>query len=202
MQVFQRQSRQGGTGHWSAGQTVLPLLMASIVAVVSFILYWQTCFRSITWWNNAEYSLAAGTLGICAPPGSLLLTLIGWVVTSLPLADSEAFLLNLLAGALAAMTAALICLIALRMITRDTLPEWSAGRTQALAAAAGGAALGSLIFAFAETFWLHAVKLTPYILTTLFTAMIFWVMFRWWEKADRPGSLRWLFLVVLTYSKM
>ncbi|MDH4156490.1 MAG: DUF2723 domain-containing protein, partial [candidate division Zixibacteria bacterium] len=199
MQIFHARSPQGQAGHRGAGQRVLPLVMPLLVAIMSFILYWHTCFRSITWWDNAEYSLAAGTLGICAPPGSLLLTLIGWVVTRLPLANSAAFELNLLAGALAATTAALVCLVALRIIDRYAPPGWSAARPQVSVVAATAVALGSLIFAFAETLWLHAVQFTPYILTALFTAMILYAMFRWWERADRAGSLRWLFVLALLF---
>ena len=40
--------------------------------------------RGITWWDGGSYPLAAVTLGIPAPPGSLLLTLLGWLVSRIP----------------------------------------------------------------------------------------------------------------------
>ena len=77
---------------------------ATFVAVTSLatVVFWLTAYPTITWWDSANYSLAAATLGITSSPGSLLLTLLGWPLTKLPLGITPAHVLNLFAGVLAA----------------------------------------------------------------------------------------------------
>jgi hypothetical protein len=164
-----------------------------LVVAIAGIVYWRTAYPTITWWDSSQYSLAAVTLGITGPPGSLILTLLGWLVTRLPLGASPAHVLSLLAGALAAWSAGLVYLIALRLLR--CAGESGNFRNGAAGGAILGAVLGGLTFAAAETFWEHAVQFTPYVLTTVFTGMILWTMLRWWEEAERDDA--WHRLAVL-----
>jgi hypothetical protein len=158
----------------------------AVVVVAAGLVYWLTAYPTITWWDSSSYSLAAVTLGVTPPPGSLLLTLAGWLVTRLPLGVSDARALNLFAGLMAALTAGLAYLVALRLMRYARREGDEAPRHVA------GAALGALAFAFTATLWEHALKFTPYVLTAVFTGMILWTMVRWWEAADHPGAWRWM----------
>src|SRR5439155_21859652 len=89
--------------------------VACFVVVLAAALYWRTAYPTITWWDSSEYSLAAATLGVISAPGSLLLTLLGWPVAHLPFVSSPAHVLNLFAGALGAIAAVLVYLVALRL---------------------------------------------------------------------------------------
>jgi len=168
----------------------------ALVAGLAAVVFWRTAYPTITWWDSSQYSLAASTLGVTAPPGSLLLPLLGWPVAQLPF-GSPAFALNLLAGALAAITAGLVYLGAMRMLRAAGPVNVAVGCIEHGAAVAG-AALGTLTFAFSDTLWEHAIKFTPYILTAAFTGLILWTMLRWWEEADDPRAWRrlmWLGLL-------
>jgi transmembrane protein TMEM260 (protein O-mannosyltransferase) len=167
-----------------------------LVTTVAALAFWRTAYPTINWWDSAQYSLAAGTLGITGPPGSLLLTLLGWPVAHLPIGSSPAHLLNLLAGTLAAIAAGLVYAIGLRLwrLTPSASPAGERG-----AVIAFGAALGALTFAFNPTLWEYAVQFTPYVLTAVFTGLILWVMLRWWEDADRAEAWRWLALLGLLF---
>jgi hypothetical protein len=166
------------------------------VAVTAAAVYWLTAYPTITWWDSSQYSLAASTLGVTGAPGSLLLTLLGWAVTRLPI-GSHAHTLNLLAGVLAALAAALVCLAATRV--HDMIARADETATQAKhGAIAVGAALGALTVACGDTLWEHAIKFTPYVLSAVFTGLIVCAMLRWWEEADRPHAWRrltWLALL-------
>ena len=48
---------------------------------VAFAVYAATASRTITWWDGSSYPLAACTPGIAAAPGSLLLTMLGWLAS-------------------------------------------------------------------------------------------------------------------------
>jgi len=159
---------------------VVPFALLGVAAVV----FWRTAYPTITWWDSGNYSLAAATLGVASAPGSLLLTLLGWPVAHLTLGSSPAYVLNLFAGALAALTVGLVYVVALSILRNMGVD--SNGPTTV------GAALGALTFAFSATLWEHAIKFTPYVLSALFTGLILYTLMRWWEDADRPNAWRWL----------
>ena len=77
--------------------------IAAAIAVPAFIIYYLTAFRTITWWNSGEYSLAAAILGVAHPPGCLLGTILGWIVVKLTVCNSVAYALNLFSGMIAAI---------------------------------------------------------------------------------------------------
>jgi Protein O-mannosyl-transferase TMEM260-like len=164
------------------------------LGAIALAVFWRTAYPSITWWDSSSYSTAAYTLGITGPPGSLLLTLIGWPVAHLPIGASPAHRLNLLAGFLAALTAMLVVVAALRL--------WPMTRTatdHGTPPIVLGAGLGALGFAFSADLWEHAIKFTPYILTAAFTALIILGMLRWWQDASSPGAWRRLLVLGLLF---
>ena len=149
------------------------------VAAAAFAAYAATAARTITWWDGSSYPLAAVTLGIPGAPGSLLLTVIGWFVTFVPIVHPVAFRLNLFAALLAATLAGLVAWLGARLATEEGHEpggiEWFAG------------ALAGLAFAFAVTPWTYATQFTPYVLSALWTGLILTAALAWWR---RPGSSR------------
>lgn len=175
-------------------------LMALVTAVVSFVFYYLTCHPSITWWTNPVLSLSANTLGITHPPGALLPTIAGFIVTRVAAAGSEAYLLNLFSGLLAATTTALVLFIAAGLFRSDDLSDVTGSPTGPSGPALIiGIAVGALTLAFGQTFWLYAVKFTPYMMTALFTALLLWAMIRWWNRADSGHDLKWLLLIAFLF---
>ena len=166
-----------------------------LITGIPVAVFWRTAYPTITWWDSSSYSLAANTLGVTSSPGSLLLTLLGWPLSRLPLGLAPAHVLNLFAGVLAAIAAGLVYVIAVCLLRN----VGTTGGDDASAATRVGAALGALTFAFSATLWEHAVKFTPYVLTAVFTALILLAMVRWWEDADRPDAWRWLALLALLF---
>ena len=96
-------------------------LAALPVLMLASAVFWATAYPSITWWDSSSYSLAAATLGITSPPGSILLTLLGWPIATFAGQGQTAYLLNLFAGLLAARAAALTYFAALELqrLARD-----------------------------------------------------------------------------------
>jgi len=55
--------------------------------------------------------------------------------------------------------------------------------------------VGSLTYAFTDTFWFSAVEGEVYALSSLFTAVVFWAILRWEREAEEPGATRWILLI-------
>ena len=140
-------------------------------ALLAFAIYAGTAARTITWWDGSSYPLAAVTLGIPGAPGSLLLTLLGWVVTRIPIVHPVAFRLNLFAALMIATLVGLVSWLGARLAT----PE---GREPGPAESFAGAVAG-LVLAFGVTAWTYAVQFTPYGLSGLWTALILVTALAW-----------------------
>jgi hypothetical protein len=154
------------------------------------ILFASTTYPTITWWDSSSYSLAAATLGIASPPGSLLLTLIGWPIAKLSAPDQVAHSLNVLAAMISAATVAMVFI--------------NAGKTFSLArgdrsnvGVLVGTSAGALLFASTTTLWEYAVRFTPYSLSAFVTTILLFVMLAWWGRADESNA--WRLLVLLSF---
>ena len=55
--------------------------------------------------------------------------------------------------------------------------------------------VGSLAYTFSDTFWFSAVEGEVYAYSSLFTALVFWLILKWEEAADRPHADRWIVLI-------
>ena len=178
--------------------TTAPAAILGVV-LISFFVYLLTAFRTIPWWV-ASYMLAAADLGVPPPPGALLPTIVGWLVSRLAGPSTTAFTLNLLAAGVASVTAVLAGIVAAGMIRHIGGSTGSLFGGGLLSSTVWmGTMIGALTLAFSSTIWEHAVQFTPYIFTALVTIPILWAMIRWWNRADSPGSWRWLVLITLLF---
>jgi len=166
--------------------SLVPVAAAAFIEAA--LVFCATAYPTVTWWESSGYSLAAATLGIYSPPGSLLLTLLGWPVAHIAGGAATARALNILAAILAATTVTLVVVTSARLLGFSSEPERPAGQSNA---AVVGAALGAIALGFSDTLWNYATAFTPYVLTPVFTALILLVLVRWWEDADDPGAWHW-----------
>jgi len=180
-------------------ERIYRIIVILAIVIVSLTVYRKTCYRTIPWWDGCSYAIAAISFGITPPPGSLLLTILGWLVTQLPLGISKIFSLNLFAGLQAAFVIIMVMLISLKLIRRSVLSEEIIQGNMGIVLMWLAISASCLNLALSETMWKHAVKFTPYVLTALFTTFLLWAMLRWWEKAFDQCSLRWLFLIMLLF---
>jgi hypothetical protein len=81
--------------------------------------------------------------------------------------------------------------IARRLFTRS-----GAALTQAKSyAILGAGAVGALAYTFTDTFWFSAVEGEVYALSSMFTALVVWLMLKWENEADSPHAMRWIVLI-------
>jgi hypothetical protein len=163
----------------------------------ALIVYGLTCFRTVTWWDSLNYTTSAVCLGVPQPPGSLVAVLLGWIVTRFAPTGAESFALNLFAALLAAITVGLIASIGLHLNSNGGNPDSPSRSIRYLPPA--GAIVGALTVAFSDTLWLHATKFTPYIFTACLTAILLWLLIRWWQEADSPSAWRRLLFVLFLF---
>ena len=161
------------------------------LAVAAFALFASTAARTITWWDGAHYPFLAATLSISNPPGSLILTVLGWLFTRVRFVPL-AFQLHLLACGFGVATVVLMA----RLVASVRPPSQASDDTfaRSLAIAFTGAWLATSF-----DFWTYANQFTPYGLSALCTASILTAFVAWWRRAERRDDLLGLALLGLSF---
>lgn len=162
-------------------------LAAGGVTAATFSLYLATLSPSVAMWDAGEYVAAAHTLGIPHQPGNPLFLLVARVASMLPLSETIAVRINLLAALCGAVAAGLWFLCAERLL-RGSLVDRS-HRFVASAAAAGLAAT-------AFTVWNQSVVMEKvYPLALVGLALVSWLVLKWIDTAAERSSDRQLVLI-------
>ena len=166
------------------------------VFVIAATVYLLTMERSSSLWDCSEFVATSYKLEVGHPPGAPLFMLLARIATMF--APSPHYVPHAV-NAMNALASAFCILflfwtithIARRLLTRD-----GAALTKGNAfAALGAGAVGALAYTFTDTFWFSAVEGEVYALSSMFTALVVWLMLRWEEQADEPHAMRWIVLI-------
>ena len=170
-------------------------LMALVVLAISFVTYWRTIAPTTSFWDCGEFITCSYILGVPHPPGAPLYLLIGRVFSMIPkwLVEDIGLRVNLISAITSAITVMLTYLIIVRLIK---LWRGEPKRTEDHVILYVSGVLGSLAFAFSDTFWFNAVEAEVYAISMFLTALVVWLALVWVEKADEPGSGRYLLMIM------
>src|SRR5919205_4388308 len=117
---------------------------ATIAAGLVFVLYLITLAPSVAMWDTGEYMAAVKVLSIPHPPGNPFFVILGHAFASLPIPDSYAERINIMAALASAISAGVLFLITGRIVAR-----WIPDRRHRLMVAS----VATLIGATAFTVW-------------------------------------------------
>ncbi|MCR5453570.1 MAG: DUF2723 domain-containing protein, partial [Bacteroidales bacterium] len=169
---------------------------------VAAVCYLLTVEPTASWWDCGEFIATAVKLEVGHPPGAPLWMIIGRVAALFASDDSQmALMMNATAALAAAFTSLLlfwsITHIARRIVENskysgERVNSYSLAQTVAILASG---MVGSLIYTFCDTAWFSAVEAEVYSMSSLFTAVVFWLILKWEEQADEKYANRWLILI-------
>ena len=166
------------------------------VFAVAALVYLLTIEPSTSLWDCSEFIATSYKLEVGHPPGAPLFMLLARVATML--APSPYYVPHLVNG-MNALASAFCILFLFWTITHITRRLYTRGN-QPLSEAKGYAVLGAgtigaLAYTFTDTFWFSAVEGEVYALSSMFTALVVWLMLRWEEEAESSHSWRWIILI-------
>ena len=166
------------------------------VAAIAACVYLLTIEPVASLWDCSEFIATSYRLEVGHPPGAPLFMMLARLATLFaPSPDYVAMAVNAM-NALASAFCILflfwtITHLGRRLVTRNgdelTLPQ--------TIAVLGAGAVGALAYTFTDTFWFSAVEGEVYALSSMFTALVVWLMLRWEEEADEPHATRWITLI-------
>ncbi len=178
-----------------------------LVFAIASAVYLLTMEPTASLWDCAEFIACDYRLEIGHPPGAPFYMLVYNVISHLA---PDASLAALYANATSAVISGLVILFLFwtltHMLRRLVVPEFRRPsgtarlepqplRLGQSIAILGGALVGALVYTFSDTFWFSAVEAEVYAFSSLFTAVVFWLMFKWDERSESAGADRWLILM-------
>ncbi len=167
------------------------------VFAIATVSYFFTMAPTASFWDCGEFIACANELEVPHPPGAPFYLLLGRIFAMLAGAQIEniAYMLNMMSVLSSSFTVLFTFWItthlALKLIGSSAAHP---NATQTFAILASGVVAG-LANAYADSFWFNAVEAEVYAMSSFFTAIVVWLMFKWEERADEPGNLRYLILI-------
>ena len=175
-------------------------LMGWLTFAIAAFVYCSTVEPTASFWDCPEFITTAYKLEVGHPPGAPFFMLTANLFTQFVSDPTKvAFMVNMMSALFSAACIMFlfwsISHLARKLVGTD-------GQVQNLAqliTVEASALTGALVYTFSDTFWFSAVEGEVYAYSSLFTAVVFWLMLKWEDHADEPGSDRWLiFIAYLT----
>ena len=171
-------------------------LLGWLAFAIAAFTYCSTVEPTASFWDCPEFITTAHKLEVGHPPGAPFFMLTGNLFTQLTDDPSKVALMVNIMNALLSALCIMFLYWTISHLARKLLCAggWVQTLPQ-LIAIEGAAMTGALAYCWSDTFWYSAVEGEVYAYSSLFTAVVFWLMLKWEDNADKPHSDRWLVLI-------
>ena len=167
-----------------------------ITFAIAAVTYLMTIEPTASFWDCGEFISTAYKLDVGHPPGAPFFML---TAKFFSLFASDPTQVAKMVNSFSALASAFTILFLFWTITH--LAKKVIGKkdeelsTANIIAILGAGMVGALAYTFSDTFWFSAVEGEVYAYSSFFTAIVFWLILKWEDHADNPGSDRWLILI-------
>ena len=158
---------------------------------VSAVTYLLTIEPSASFWDCGEFIASSYKLEVGHPPGNPVFQLFARFFTMFGDNMHAAILVNAMSAICSALTIFFLYLTIVWLVRRLVKTDTVGGAVAVI----GSGLVGALAYCFSDTFWFSAVEGEVYAMSSLFTAVVFWAMTMWYDRADEPHSSRWIVLI-------
>ena len=166
-----------------------------LIAAITYIL---TLEPTASFWDCPEFILQAMKLEVGHPPGNPIFMLTGRFFVNFAGGDvtKVALMVNTMSALLSAGTILLlfwtVTHLVKKLIVKDDATEISLPQMIAIM---GSGMCGALVYTWSDTFWFSAVEGEVYAFSSFCTALVFWLILKWENRADEPHSDRYIILI-------
>ena len=175
---------------------LIDTLMGWIAFAIAAFVYCSTIEPTASFWDCPEFITTAFKLEVGHPPGAPFFMLTGNLFSQFTDDPTKVAMMVNIMSALLSAACIMFLFWSISHLTRKLVGEngqiktWGQGLTVELAAMTG-----AMAYTFSDTFWYSAVEGEVYAYSSLFTAVVFWLILKWEDNADKPGADRWLILI-------
>jgi hypothetical protein len=170
-------------------------ILGWFVFTIALITYWLTVEPTASFWDAGEYITTSSNLEVGHPPGAPLYQLMGAFFSIFALeATHIALTINLMSVFASAFTI-LFMFWSLSLLLTTIVSKKIQLTKENNYMILGSAAVGSLSFAFSDSFWFNAVEAEVYAMATFIMSVLFYLALRWERDMNTPRGDRWVILI-------
>ena len=173
-------------------------ILGWVCFVIAAVTYMLTLEPTASFWDCPEFISQGYKLEVGHPPGNPIFMLAARFFVNFAFGDvtKVAFMVNSMSALLSAGTILLlfwtITHLVRRLIVRDDAESMSAVQMLVIF---GSGICGALAYTWSDTFWFSAVEGEVYAFSSFCTALVFWLILKWENRADLPHSDKYLILI-------
>ena len=171
-------------------------LMGWLTFIIAATVYCLTIEPTASFWDCPEFITTGYKLEVGHPPGAPFFMLVANLFSQFAsdvttVAKMVNYMSALMSGACILFLFWSITHLVRKLVITD---ENNITKGQ-LITVMGSGLIGALVYTFSDTFWFSAVEGEVYAFSSLFTAVVFWLILKWEDVADQPHSDRWIILI-------
>ena len=163
---------------------------------IAAFVYCSTIEPTASFWDCPEFITTGYKLEVGHPPGAPFFMLTANLFSQFANDPTQVARMVNMMSALLSATCILFLFWSITHLTRRLIvgrkEEMNISRLIAIEASG---LVGALIYTFSDTFWFSAVEGEVYAYSSAFTAVVFWLILKWEDQAEKPHSDRWLVLI-------
>lgn len=167
-----------------------------MVFFVATLSYLMTMEPTASLWDCSEFIATSYKLEVGHPPGAPLFMMLARLASLFaPTPESVPMMINAMNSIASGFCILFLFWTITHLARRMTTTSNEPMATSKLILVLGSGVVGALSYAYTDTFWFSAVEGEVYALSSMFTALVVWLMLKWEENADRTTSMRWIVFI-------
>ena len=164
--------------------------------LVAAITYCCTVEPTASFWDCPEFITTGYKLEVGHPPGAPFFMLTANLFSQFASDPSQvAYWVNIMNALMSAACIMFLFWSITHLVKKLVCPDDGQMTLGKLVTIMGSGLVGALAYTWSDTFWYSAVEGEVYAFSSLFTAVVFWLILKWENVANDPRSDRWLILI-------
>lgn len=168
-----------------------------VVLVIALLTYSFTQEASVSLWDCGEFIPASYKLEVVHPPGAPFFLMLNHFFT-LFAGGNEAFVpdtVNFSSSLMSALASLFLFWTITAIAGKIAFDDENNIKTDQLIIVIVAGLIGALGYTWSDTAWFSAVEGEVYAMSSMFIALVSWLMMKWERRANEPDNLRWIVLI-------
>ena len=163
---------------------------------IAAITYCSTVEPTASFWDCPEFITTGYKLEVGHPPGAPFFMLVANLFSQFASDPTQvAYWVNIMNALMSAGCILFLFWSITHLVKKLVCPDDEQMNLSKLITIMGSGLVGALAYTWSDTFWFSAVEGEVYAFSSLFTAVVFWLILKWENVANDAHSDRWLILI-------
>ncbi|MGQ9847470.1 MAG: protein O-mannosyl-transferase family [Bacteroidales bacterium] len=171
---------------------------AWLAFVIAAFTYLSTIEPTGSFWDCGEFIATSYKYEVGHPPGAPFFMILARFASMFATDVTKvAIMVNSLSAIMSALTILFLFWTITYFAKRMLLKNDESMTTGKMIAILGSGLVGSLAYTFSDTFWFSAVEGEVYASSSMFTALVFWLITKWDEHHNEKDANKYIILIAL-----